>query len=80
MAFIAVSPDDPKVRYAIREIDDPRDTRIAQLEAALNEIRDDLSAYVERLGSEERTLRMIDAVLPRPPEGDMRMSHEELDA
>ena len=24
MAFIAVSPDDPKVRYAIREIDDPR--------------------------------------------------------
>lgn len=54
--------------------------RIAELEAALREIRDDLGAYVTPMKSEARTVRRIDAVLPRPPEGDMAITSEELDA
>ena len=51
---------------------DQRDARIAQLEAALREVR----PYVT--GS--RLERIIDAVLVPPPEGDMRITHEELPA
>jgi len=51
---------------------DPRDARIAELEAALREVR----PYVT--GS--RLERIIDAVLMPSPEGDMALTVEDLPA
>jgi hypothetical protein len=59
--------------------------RIARLEAALREVRLTYSdpRFLSRQNIEEMLedmMRTIDAVLPRPPEGDMRITQEELNA
>ena len=59
---------------------DPRDARIAKLEAALQMILRDLGQYPETTEREKRTMRTIGAALMPPPEGDMTMAVEELDA
>ncbi len=57
---------------------DPRDTRIAELEAALQMIRRDLGQYPETTEREKRTLRTIGVALMPSPEGDMTMTDEDL--
>lgn len=59
---------------------DPRDARIAELEAALSSVRDDLSSWRISFPSHCSTMRTIDAALMPAPEGDMRETVEELDA
>ena len=72
----------PLVRDVIElgTLPDPRDARIAKLEAALQMIRRDLGQYPETTEREKRTMRTIDAALMPPPEGDMRETVEEWDA
>ena len=58
---------------------DPRDARIAELEAALCEIRERIEKHIDRLSVQDvLIMRVVDAVLPRPPEGDMTMTVEDL--
>jgi hypothetical protein len=58
---------------------DPRDARIAELEAALCEIRERIEKHIDRLSVQDvLIMRVVDAVLPRPPESDMTMTVEDL--
>ena len=59
---------------------DPRDMRIAELEAALSSVRDDLSSWRISFPSHCSTMRTIDAALMLPPESDMTITQEELPA
>ena len=59
---------------------DPRDARIAELEAALSSVRDDLSSWRISFPSHCSTMRTIDAALMLPPESDMTITQEELPA
>lgn len=59
---------------------DPRDARIAELEAALSSVRDDLSSWRISFPSHCSTMRTIDAALMPAPERDMAVTVEELDA
>ena len=59
---------------------DPRDARIAELEAALSSVSDDLSSWRISFPSHCSTMRTIDAALMPAPERDMTMVVEELNA
>ena len=59
---------------------DPRDARIAELEGALQMILRDLGQYPETTEREKRTQRTIGAALMPPPEGDMTITQEAMDA
>ena len=59
---------------------DPRDARIAELEAPLSSVRDDLSSWRISFPSHCSTMRTIDAALMPAPERDMTMVVEELNA
>lgn len=50
---------------------DPRDARIAELEAALQMIQRDLGQYPETTEREKRTLRTISIALMPPPENSV---------
>lgn len=56
------------------------EARIAQLEASLREIRERTSKHKPLSVQDVLIMRAVDAVLPRPPEGDMSITVEELEA
>ena len=59
---------------------DPRDARIAELEAALSSVRDDLSSWRISFPSHCSTMRTIDAALMPAPERDRTITQEAMNA
>ena len=56
------------------------DARIAELEAALSSVRDDLSSWRISFPSHCSTMRTIDAALMPAPERDMTITQEAMNA